>query len=370
MIGATLLAFLTGCGGSDDPAPTEPSVIRYSNALPPAGTDPLAGAANVYQRSTDGSRHSPFDVEISLFNAAGQNITPLQVSALQKAYNDIYLWKYTEWSQALATVPATRRTEILDTKANAFWETSAQHMAERVFGRGVSSPIYKFGPQCAVTPCANDAGLIADAHRIVVKTTVQGQRDPLNPVTRSITFTAQKDKLENPEAVLELVLPVNLQVASTQRENLDFRPTVAGSRTAYKDIRIVVAIDPMAKKRTTGFDYPDFNLVFLPMRHLVFQGEVSNPRGPDASLAYANEAALVARFQTVVQRLYSPTGAVAVANELKPFVSDKYYYMFGSGVAGYSDYILGAFGIAKGLKPDIATIDLVLDGRKAISVAQ
>ena len=364
---STLLA---ACGGGDDTV-APPPALRFSNASPPAGTNPLAGAENLYHRSSDGSRHSPFDIEITLFNAAGDNITEAKREVLMKAYKDIYLWKYPEWDAALTALPAADKSVILRGKANAFWETSAQQFAERVFGVGNSRPAFKFGPACAFTVCAVDKEVIPEAAAITVKTTVQGERDPLNPVTRSITFSAKKASLENPDVLVELILPAGISIASPQQEVLDFRPSVAGSRTAYKEMKIVATINAASKKRVIGFDYPDFNLVFVPLRHMVFQGDVLNPKGPQSSLTYATEAALLEKFQSTVQQMYSPTGAVTLAESLKAFVNEKYYYMNGAGVTGYAGYILGSgAGVAKGLKPDVTSIDLFLDGRKAISVSQ
>lgn len=366
-------SFLVACGGGDEVsvAPPPPAAISFANIPPPPGTDPLAGATNLYHRSVDGSRHSPFDIEISLFNASGKNITTEKNTELLQAYKDVYQWKYPEWQLALATLPPADSEVFLRRKRNAFWETSAQDFAERIFGLGTTSPVYKFGPVCAFETCAATRGLIADADRIVIKTTVKGDRDPLNPVTRTITFSAKKATLENPDVTLELVLPADLRIASPQQEILDFRPAVAGSRTAYKDIRIVATLNPNSKKRVVGFDYPDFNLFFVPMRHLVFQGAVLNPKGPQASLTYATEAALLDKFQSTAKAMYSPTASPGLVTQLTPFLTADYYYMFGTGVQGYASYILSpTIGIGKGLGADVATIDLFLDGRKAISVAQ
>ena len=82
-------------------------------------------------------------------------------------------------------------------------------------------------------------------------------------------------------------------VAPPRQEVLDFRPAVGGSRTAYKEMKIVATINAASKKRVIGFDYRDFNLVFVPLRHMVFQGDALNPKGPQSSLTYASEAALL-----------------------------------------------------------------------------
>ena len=52
-----------------------------------------------------------------------------------------------------------------------------------------------------------------------------------------------------------------------------------------------------------------------------------------------------------------------IAQELRPFVTSTYYYMFddGQGVDGYRDYILGADGIAGSISPDIGAIQLVIE---------
>jgi hypothetical protein len=315
----------------------------------------------VYERSEDGARHSPFDIEISLYDVTERDVTADHRAALQEAYATIYGWKYLEWKAALADV--AQGGDLLNAKKDAFWETLAQHLAERVFGLGTSELAFKFGPECAkpAAGCRADQAVIAGVERVQVKTRVDGRRDPLNPATRAIAFDVRKGRLEFPQVGLELVIPAGLKVASTYQEDLDFRPTVAGSRTAVGEYKVLAATTDV--RRTVGFDYPDYNLLFVPLRHLVFQGEVADPKGPEASLQYASLPALGDAFAGRCAALFEPATAAGVAGELEPFVTDKYYYMFGDGVAGYNDYILGAgAGIAKGLKDRFAKVQLWADG--------
>ena len=110
-------------------------------------------------------------------------------------------------------------------------------------------------------------------------------------------------------------------------------------------------------------DYPDYSLLFVPLRHLVFQGEVANPKGPNATLSYSDTASLRQRFDEVIEDLRTVESAQSVVNELRPFMTTDYYYMFdqGEGVAGYRDYLLGPHGIGGGIAPDVGRVELILE---------
>ena len=92
------------------------------------------------------------------------------------------------------------------------------------------------------------------------------------------------------------------------------------------------------------------------------------PPQPATSFDYPNSAALVDRIGTVIALLRTPQGGSAVAKQLEPFITDKYYYMFtgGQGLKSYRDYVLGnQAGVGRGLNPDFGAIELMIDGKRA-----
>lgn len=90
--------------------------------------------------------------------------------------------------------------------------------------------------------------------------------------------------------------------------------------------------------------------VFLPIRHLLLQGPVSDPKRLGPTLQYQNWVEFDAAFDTLLVQLSDDDGADSIASELRTaYLNPKYYYMF-SDVEGYADYILSEeAGIAAGL---------------------
>jgi len=253
----------------------------------------------------------------------------------------------------------------MQTKSNLFWESLAQQVAERVFEEEITAPLWLYGPQCVdaegVQSCATEG--IDAAQRVIVRTTIDGARDPLNPATRTIVYVADRDRLRDPEILLDLRIPTGLHVAGPRSEHLDFRPEVAGTREGMQPTRVLVHIPAGTRDRIQGTDYPDYSLIYVPLRHLVFQGAVDDPKGPGSSLSYPDREALQARFEDVITRLRSSDSAASVVSDLEPFMTPAYYYMFddGQGVDGYRDYLLGAHGIGGGISPDVGEVELVIE---------
>jgi|EP01047_Picozoa_sp_COSAG01_P057710 hypothetical protein len=72
--------------------------------------------------------------------------------------------------------------------------------------------------------------------------------------------------------------------------------------------------------------YPDYNLMFIPMRHLVLQGSVNNPKSasPGSSLRYASVQDLQAAAAQIVHAMQEPASASQVAARLAPFFTSRY----------------------------------------------
>ena len=339
-------------------------IVAYRNPPPPeASVSPELGATSVYARvGSANARLAPMDIEIELRGSALKNQARVQkkVMAIHQA---IYGWDPDQWSHILDA--RTECEEVIRTKSNFFWESLAQHVAERVFTEHLTPLVYLYGPSCVNSAgelkCAPDG--LSGVDEVRVKTTIDGRRDPLNPQTRSIVYVAHRGRLQHPDVYLELNVPTGMRVAGPEREYLDLRPLIAGSRETIHSMRILVHLPANARTRTQNEDYADYNLLFVPLRHLVFQGAVDNPKRPETSLNYETMGALRRRFETVVQGLRSVTGATQLVDVLRPYLTSEYYYMFdeGQGVSSYRDYILGPNGIAGSITPDVGAVQLIIE---------
>ncbi len=328
---------------------------------------PEDGARYIYPRKySANSRNSPVGIEIWLFNEEGQPIHGTVQTKLVTLYQEIYRWNPDEWESQLAGVE--NATAILREKSDFFWESLAQQMAERVFNEAITPPLYRFGPHCIdeQSEGCKDEG-IPQASRVVVRTFLDARRDPTNPVTRSITYSAKRGHVAKPELIFELQVPNGLTIAGPHQETLDFRPSIGGETDAVQDIRIWAHVPSDAAHRITNFDYPDYNLVFVPLRHLALQGDVDDPKVPSSAFAYSDRTHFIASIGTLLEQMRTPEGGSVIADRLGPFLSQKYYYMFesgGQGLNNYRSYILGdTAGVARGLNPDFGRIEVMMDGQ-------
>ena len=342
--------------------------LRFLNdPVPEGATTPEAGAQYMYARTySTNARNSPVGIEVWVFDKSNTPLQNTHAEYLTQVYRDLYGWSPSDWKAKLGD--SVQTSKILQEKSDLFWESLAQHLAERVLADATTPALYRFGPQCLDDTASHckDSGL-PDVHRVVVRTHLNARRDPTNPVTRSITYSVHRGALSDPELIFELQVPNGLQVAGPHAETLDFRPRIAGRQDTVGDIRIWAHIPRGQKARTKNFDYPDYNLVFVPLRHLAIQGEVADPKQPATAFDYPNQAALIDRVGAMIALLRTPQGGRALAEQLQPFITDKYYYMFagGQGLKSYRDYILGdKAGVGRGLNPDFGTIELLIDGKR------
>lgn len=338
--------------------------ISYKNPpLPKDAKTPDAGATNTYDRGGDSiARVSTMDIEIFAYDDQGTPVHAVHESALKQMYEEIWGWKKVKWEAALDSLSNEERSEILRTKSGMFWEHLAQQLAERVFAQPNTPERFLRGPRCALRPCEPEAGL-SGVSLIVVKTSLDGARDPLNPVTRSLFTAFRRDALKSPAVVLQLEVPANLRVASELDEILDFRPLIGKER--QRPTSIILQARASVKERTQNRDYPNFNFVFIPLRHLLLQGEVKNPRRPSTSLEYADTESFVRSARTLLKSMEAPPASQAVARSLEPFFANTtYYYPFGSPekVQAYGTYILGNDGVGGGSLPHFSELRLLLNG--------
>ena len=368
-----------------------PAAIEWSNGPPPEGaTSPNAGANIQYIRDwredttvSDGGapRISPFNLSISLWDADDKMIElhdgtvtgrdSSAFDAVSRAFETIYKWEPRSWRQQLRDqgLSSEKARDIAFEKANLFWEYLAEHIAKRILGvddpKKQTEPIFLYGPDCVSTSGALicDLDAVPNAKRIAVRTSIDASRDNLNPATRTITMHV-KSSATVPFLVTnveyQIGIPSGVHIASPWQEYLDIRPTVGGTKLPSKIT--VVAESP--QDRTF---YPDYNLLFVPLRHLVFQGEIENPRMPASSLSYNNLQELTEKANSIVSMLRESETAALVADQLEPFLVSKYYYMFDeflkvsnttSGSQLYRDAMIGASGsIRAGFKGSIGKVE-------------
>ena len=93
------------------------------------------------------------------------------------------------------------------------------------------------------------------------------------------------------------------------------------------------------------------------------QGPVEDPKSPEGGMIYPTPEALFKKTGDIIGRLRTPDGGRQIAQQVAPFLTPKYYYMFeenGQGLKSYRDYILGDIaGLGKGLNPDFGRIEVI-----------
>ena len=285
------------------------------------------------------------------------------------------MWDPKSWRQKLRDqgLSSKEAREKALSKANLFWEFLGEHIAKRILGvvDNKTEPIFMYGPDCVdmksggALTCKLDS--VPNARRLVVTTAIDASRDDLNPATRTIVMHVKSSSavpfvVTNVE--YEIGIPTGVRIASQWKEVLDYRPTVKG--TKLKKIT-VVAESPQNRPF-----YPDYNLLFVPLRHLVFEGAVANPKVAGSSLSYNSLQELKDKANAVVDKLRKPDTAAQVADQLVPFVVGKYYYQFddklrivnGTGSKAYADYIVGDFGVRGGLRGSFGKVEFQFETEK------
>lgn len=341
-----------------------PGLSFVNDDVPEGSTNPAEGAKYVYSRSgSQNARVSPVDITIEILDEKGRAIHQHHRQWLTEVYDGIYGWNAARWKEALAGQKGAEK--VLQTKSNFFWETLAQHTAERIFGEQRTSKIFLYGPTClderGELKCPHI--FLEKAQTVIVTTRIDGARDPLNSAERTIVTTFRKTAIDDPEIRLHLTMPFGLKVASVHREVLDIRPRIAQARRELVAAKVHAHIPSGTRKRTMDLDFPDYSLLFVPLKHLVFQGEVADPKLPGSALSYVNEDELRAKFEEVTTALRNPETAKSIVRALEPFMTETYYYMFdgGEGVENYRNYLLGKHGLLRGLEPDFGAIELHLE---------
>lgn len=359
--------------------------IMYKNPKPQAdSTDPVAGAHVWYNRMRNfsGNRLTPFDLNLTVWDTNQMEIqwdAPVTV-ALSKHFDAVYQWVPEEWERGLMRCcKGIDINKTIDNKANMFWELLAETFTNRIFGAvAVEDRLLSYGPDCFDNSgnfnCSEE--YIMEAASISIVTHIDGARDTLNPVSRIISWSGKVHQNDVDEKMLEkyptlytLNIPGQLQVAGPHRELLDQRPIIAG-----KQLQSVVRVHGEA----TEGNYPDYNLLFVPIRHLVTQGKVKNAMVPGSSLFYSDKRAFATKFNMTARALFSTEGTYMAVKQLLPFFTYEYYYMYPehnfvfnnmSGVDGYKEYLLySQYGLSPNISSSVKQVSLEIDGQYITSV--
>ena len=272
------------------------------------------------------------------------------------------MWNKDDWKEKLLEYLTSDETNtILRVKSDFFWESLSQHYCERVFGARLSESVYTHGPMELLTDASSG---IIDAHRVVLETSVDG--DDLTPPSRIITYTGYRDDIDHPDIHLSVLLPpaviscshpvssdnspiINRELqarTSVSTVQYDMRPVINGQIDSYKRFVVNARLNRYAHSRSRNIDYPDFNQVFIPLRHLVFEGNIVRVRGRGESVTKAtiigNEGNTVLAsggghvYDTIQDCLNAFDSLVtmlrenpsAAAQRLEPYLSPDYYHVF------------------------------------------
>ena len=318
------------------------------------------------RRFSANSRVSPVGIEVWIFDGDGQELHSKHRATISAIYDELYRWNPDEWSALLEDSP--RQREILKAKSDIFWESLQQQMAERIFGDYLSDRVLLFGPS-QKSEVSDSVLYVSDADRVVIRTYLEAARDPLNPVTRTITYDVRRGHLKSPRIILELAVPNGIRVLGPYRENLDLRPEISGQKESFAAMRIYADLPSARRPRYRSEHYPDYNLLFVPLRHLLLQGEVNDPKVLGPTKSYEDVAAFRTAFLALLSRMRDAASARTVAADLEKYLVTKYYYMFKDNLASYKSYILSpTIGIGRGLNPDFGRIELWGD-EKLIAVS-
>jgi hypothetical protein len=303
--------------------------------------------------SSKNCRVSVATFQLWLFDAAGQSIHTSADARpeLTRILNTILCWKASEWSVQLASSSSSDSAVTLRTKSDFFWESLSQHISERVFALHKTEHIFLFGPgPRAKRPeqgSGGDGG-IANADRLVISTFVDGRRDPINPQSRRITFDVTRGTMFDPDITLEVypfmhgatTKPLIGVVAEDEAATPTPTPTPTATATAtattfsVSDDLIIRAHIPRGRRqllRIQNTDYCDFNLVFIPLRHLVFEeaiggdGEQAMVTGATRPRSYADMHAFHMAVTDVLARSRRAETSSSVCDALAPYLTEAYY---------------------------------------------
>lgn len=368
LLGLALVTLL-GSLGVDGNVDSSPLMWKNGPVDPSNSTSPYSGARWMYRRTDMGTpgttgtppRSSPFDLNVTVYDSGNASIQHRAEVArvVDKAVSVVHFWDPKDWRSQFADGGFSNATSqaILTNKSHFFWEQLAEQLAWLVLRPPGAAPpasaVYLFGPECVTgasgtlkPSCASQGA--PNASRVTITTMVSGARDDLMPVSRIISLHVQRSPYQVYDVEYTVAVPGVTHVASPWRETLDMRPKVNGQ--SITEAMKFHFRSPLGRRF-----YPDYNLMFLPMRHLVLQGSILDPKVlPGSSMQYDSLEGLQAAASSVVKEMQHPSTAAKVAQRMAPYFNHRYYYMFdyfnystggdSIGVSAYKKQTLGPGG--------------------------
>ena len=329
-------------------------IAFLNDQLPADASDPLVNAKYTYSRERSSfSRKSVMDVEVWVLDKKSSAIQEIKAvkSKIISAYGDVYGWDAQKWETQLRDggVSEPQLEGLLRERSDLFWESLAQNLALQFFGEAPTFP-----------PAASSSAktAIPEAETVLVRTTVPGDRDLINSVTRRISIVFRRQSMSEPDLLLEVFIPQGLRLPTQPPSILDEIPTF--KQGAERPIReLVVRFGAKRKKRTVNADYPDYNLVYIPLRHLVLDGRAPNEK--QAEPRFENLDTFVNSARQLLTSMAAPPSSAQVAEKLRASMQAEAYPGIGvNGIEEYSKYIRDI--VAAGLVNEIANVEIVASG--------
>ena len=329
-------------------------IAFLNDQLPADASDPLVNAKYTYSRERSSfSRKSVMDVEVWVLDKKSSAIQEIEAvkSKIISAYGDVYGWDAQKWETQLRDggVSEPQLEGLLRERSDLFWESLAQNLALQFFGEAPTFP-----------PAASSSAktAIPEAETVLVRTTVPGDRDLINSVTRRISIVFRRQSMSEPDLLLEVFIPQGLRLPTQPPSILDEIPTF--KQGAERPIReLQVRFGAKRKKRTVNADYPDYNLVYIPLRHLVLDGRAPNEK--QAEPRFENLDTFVNSARQLLTSMAAPPSSAQVAEKLRASMQAEAYPGIGvNGIEEYSKYIRDI--VAAGLVNEIDHVEIVANG--------
>lgn len=329
-------------------------IAFLNDQLPADASDPLVNAKYTYSRERSSfSRKSVMDVEVWVLDKKSSAIQEIEAvkSKIISAYGDVYGWDAQKWETQLRDggVSEPQLEGLLRERSDLFWESLAQNLALQFFGEAPTFP-----------PAASSSAktAIPEAETVLVRTTVPGDRDLINSVTRRISIVFRRQSMSEPDLLFEVFIPQGLRLPTQPPTILDEIPTF--KQGAERPIReLQVRFGAKRKKRTVNADYPDYNLVYIPLRHLVLDGRAPNEK--QAEPRFENLDTFVNSARQLLTSMAAPPSSAQVAEKLRASMQAEAYPGIGvNGIEEYSKYIRDI--VAAGLVNEIDHVEIVANG--------
>ena len=329
-------------------------IAFLNDQLPADASDPLVNAKYTYSRERSSfSRKSVMDVEVWVLDKKSSAIQEIEAvkSKIISAYGDVYGWDAQKWETQLRDggVSEPQLEGLLRERSDLFWESLAQNLALQFFGEAPTFP-----------PAASSSAktAIPEAETVLVRTTVPGDRDLINSVTRRISIVFRRQSMSEPDLLFEVFIPQGLRLPTQPPTILDEIPTF--KQGAERPIReLQVRFGAKRKKRTVNADYPDYNLVYIPLRHLVLDGRAPNEK--QAEPRFENLDTFVNSARQLLTSMAAPPSSAQVAEKLRASMQAEAYPGIGvNGIEEYSKYVRDI--VAAGLVNEIDHVEIVANG--------